>query len=65
MPGILIFLAGAKADFSAQQRQVKYESGQRFKTENDILYFAENSAKNGDNIQQLFINIARYLYIRR
>jgi hypothetical protein len=36
---------------------VSLEDALRFKKERDIIYFAETSAKSGENVDKLFIDV--------
>ena len=53
---ILICLIGNKIDLE-EQREVSYEEGKNFAEENEILFF-ETSAKEGNNIQEIFVQSA-------
>lgn len=56
-------LIGNKSDLE-NQRQVSFEEGLRFKQDNNLLYFAETSAKSGDNVDKMFIDLAKFIYIK-
>ena len=56
---ILICLIGNKIDMK-DKREVSYEDGINFAEENDLLFF-ETSAKEGNNIQEIFLESATYL----
>ena len=61
-----MFLVGTKADLSSVHRKVTCEEGIKFKEDNrqaGIVYFAETSAKTGHNVQNLFVDIAKMIYI--
>ena len=58
---LIIFLVGNKADLE-DEREVSRERMQAFAKENDIIYITETSAKNGQNVERLFIAAAKYLY---
>lgn len=49
---ILICLVGNKTDLEGQ-RDVSFEEGQKFATDNGLLFF-ETSAQNGQNVETLF-----------
>lgn len=61
-PDIIIFLIGNKCDLE-HQRVITKEQGQKFAEENKINYFAETSAKEGTNAQEIFIEAAKQLHI--
>ena len=56
---ILICLVGNKIDLE-DKREVSYEEGKNFAEENDLLFF-ETSAKDGNNIQEIFLESATIL----
>ena len=56
---ILICLIGNKIDMK-DKREVLYEDGINFAEENDLLFF-ETSAKEGNNIQEIFLERATFL----
>ena len=56
---ILICLIGNKIDLE-NKREVSYEEGQNFAEENDLLFY-ETSAKEGNNIQEIFLESATFL----
>ena len=60
-PEVKIILIGNKSDLEAQ-REVSYEEAEKFKDENQLLYFEETSAKNGLNTKEVFIEAAKILY---
>ncbi len=37
----------------------------RFTTENGLVFSTEASAKNGQNVLELFVNISKFLYLKR
>ena len=53
---ILICLIGNKLDLE-DKREVSYEEGKNFADENNLLFF-ETSAKEGNNIQEIFFQSA-------
>lgn len=55
-PGIIICLAGNKLDLAATQRQVSVEEAQKYAQEEGLLWI-ECSAKSGDGVEQLFLDI--------
>ena len=56
---ILICLIGNKIDLE-EKREVSYEEGKNFAEENNLLFF-ETSAKDGNNIQEIFLESATLL----
>ena len=53
---ILICLIGNKIDLE-NKREVSYEEGKNFAEENELLFF-ETSAKEGNNIKEIFFQSA-------
>ena len=60
-PDIKVVLIGNKADLE-NKRQVTIEEGNKFKEENEILFFQEASAKSGINAKEIFHEAAKILY---
>lgn len=60
-PETLIFLVANKADL-VDDREVSVEEGMKAKEEQDFGFFIETSAKDGLNIQNLFLEGAVQLY---
>ena len=60
-PDVKIILIGNKQDLD-DERTVTYEEAQKFKEENQILYFEETSAKTGINSKEVFTEAAKILY---
>ena len=58
-PDIVIALAGNKSDLAAK-RLVEYEEASAYAEENGLL-FMETSAKNANNVNEIFLAIARKL----
>ena len=60
-PDIKLFLIGNKADL-VNKREVSFEEGEKFKEENEIIFFQETSAKTGINAKEIFHEAAKILY---
>merc|ERR1712107_544965 len=58
-PDIVIALAGNKSDLGSR-RTVEYEEANAYAEENGLL-FLETSAKNANNVNEIFLAIARRL----
>ena len=58
-PDIVIALAGNKSDL-ANRRAVEYEEANGYAEENGLL-FMETSAKNANNVNEIFLAIVRKL----
>merc|ERR1711997_1177773 len=58
-PDIVIALAGNKSDLG-NRRTVEYEEANAYAEENGLL-FLETSAKNANNVNEIFLAIARRL----
>jgi len=56
---VSIFQAGNKADLDSR-RKVQFEEANAYAEENGILHL-ETSAKNADNVRDLFVEIAKKL----
>ena len=54
-----VFIVGNKNDLD---RNVTDEEAKEFKKVNNIVYFAECSAKRGYNVKEIFFEAAKYLY---
>ncbi len=59
-PEAKLFLIGNKIDLP--ERQVQKEKATEYYKNNDFDYFNETSAKNGTNVQEIFIEAAKILY---
>ena len=60
-PDIKIVLIGNKADLE-EKREITFEEGQKYKEENELLFFREASAKSGLNSKEIFEEAAKILY---
>ena len=60
-PDVKIILIGNKSDLD-DNRKVSKEEAQKFKDENQLLYFEETSAKTGINAKEVFTEAARILF---
>ena len=56
---ILLILIGNKSDLE-QSREISYEEGEKLAKKYNMLFF-ETSAKNGDNIQNIFRKSVEYI----
>jgi GTPase SAR1 family protein len=63
-PDVQLFLIGNKSDLTGHKRDVSFEEGLEFKQKNNLLYFTETSAKSGDNIEKLFIDASKFIYLK-
>ena len=62
-PDVKIFLIGNKADLE-DKRKITKATGEKFCQEHQISYFAETSAKTGFNVENVFVEVAKELYIQ-
>ena len=60
-PDAKIFLIGNKID-KEEERKVSYEEAEKYANDLDLSRFYESSAKNGYNVQKIFIEAACVLY---
>lgn len=63
-PDVQVFLIGNKSDLNPMQREVTTEEALEFQRKNNILYFTETSAKSGDNIDRLFLDCSKFIYLK-
>ena len=62
-PDIKIFLIGNKADLE-DKRKISKEIGEKFCNNHKLSFFIETSAKTGFNVQNVFIQVAKELYLQ-
>ena len=62
-PDVKIFLIGNKADLE-DKRKITKTTGEKFCQEHQISFFAETSAKTGFNVENVFVEVAKELYIQ-
>jgi small GTP-binding protein len=60
VPNLPLVLVGNKADLT-NERQITKEEAEKVAKEHNMLFYAETSAKSGENIIQLFTDIAQNL----
>ena len=60
---IKIFLIGNKADLEDKRRLTK-EQGEQLCNDHKLAFFMETSAKTGFNVQNVFIQVAKELYLQ-
>ena len=61
-PNIKIILIGNKNDLN-DKRQIEFEKGNQFAKDYNFDLFFETSAKSGFNVQNIFIDSAKILYL--
>ena len=52
------------SDKASEKREVTREGAELFRQENQIDFFAETSAKTGDNVQMVFLLAAKMLFTK-
>ncbi len=62
-PDIKKFLIGNKADLEDKRRLTK-EQGEQLCNDHKLAFFMETSAKTGFNVQNVFIQVAKELYLQ-
>ena len=55
-PNVIIYLAGNKIDVTEEEKVVKTEDGKKIADEFNLPFY-ETSAKNGDNVNEIFENL--------
>ena len=60
-PGKTVFLVGNKLDLSDDKRTVTVEEGQKLAEENNMKFY-EGSGQNGENVEEIFIQMAEKVY---
>ena len=60
-PDVKIFLIGNKVDLE-EERIISKEMAEKFKSDYDLDFFMETSAKTGFNTQELFVKAAKVLF---
>jgi len=61
-PEVILFLVGNKKD-KEEERQVSPDRVEAFKREHNIAFSFETSAMTGENIEDLFIQASKILYL--
>ena len=62
-PDVKIFLIGNKADLE-DKRKITKATGEKFCQDHQISFFAETSEKTGFNVENVFVEVAKELYIQ-
>jgi len=62
-PDVMLYIVGNKCDLE-MMREVTLDSVLEFKEMNQIHYCTETSAKSGKNVETLFTDCARFLYVK-
>jgi hypothetical protein len=60
-PGKTVFLVGNKLDLSDDKRIVTVEEGQKLAEENNMKFY-EGSGQNGENVEEIFIQMEEKVY---
>ena len=60
-PGKTVFLVGNKLDLADDKRIVTEVEGQKLAEENNMKFF-EGSGQNGENVEEIFIQMAEKVY---
>ena len=59
-----IFLVGTKYDLNDELKIIKKNDAADFAKQNNLQYFSESSAKTGYKVDEIFNQIAKYLYFQ-
>jgi len=62
-PNATLILMGNKADID-DHREVSYEEGESFMQENNVSFFFETSALNGQNVETAFVEATKLAFLR-
>ena len=66
MPDTFPFMViGNKLDLADENRQVSYNTGARFCSENGGMTFLETSAKENKNVEQAFLLLSKQALLRQ
>jgi hypothetical protein len=57
-------MVGNKSDMESTHREVPRQLAREFKNEHDLAYEGESSARNGANIDKIFADLAKSLYMK-
>jgi len=60
-PEVPIFIAGNKYDLE-DKREISFNDAKDFSTSNRTKFFTECSAKTGYNVENIFYEVAKYIY---
>ena len=60
-PNVVVILLGNMSD-RENKREVPREQAEKFRRENKIAFFAETSAKSGQNVESSFLLASKLLY---
>ena len=58
---MLLYLVGNKSDVSNEERKISKEKGKKFAEDNNMIFF-ETSARTGEGVKELFVNVASQVY---
>ncbi len=60
-PNIIKILVGNKSDVKLEDRQVEFEEAKSYSESNNFIKFYESSAKENINIDEIFIDLSKYI----